>query len=100
MTKQDFITRFETIKDYHKQQQELGEALHKHLLNGYSVVCFGDNMMTQYVEMLAELSGIDKDSMECVIYEGGGTFYADGDIDKPFNVITGEDLWDFYKTFS
>lgn len=98
MIKQDFIAYFDVIKEFYEQQVELGAALHKSLLNGHSIVSFGDKLMTHYVKMLSTLSNIDIDCIEYVLYEGGGTYYdAEG---NPYNVITAEDLWEFYNNLT
>lgn len=96
MTKQDFIIRFEAIKDFYEQQQELGNALHKHLLKENPAVTFGNILMVHYVAMLSELSGIPVYDIEYLLYQGAS--YRYGTEGKPFNVITPEDLWDFFKT--
>lgn len=91
MTKQDFIIRFEAIKAFYEQQQELGNALHKHLLKETPAVTFGNRLMVHYVAMLSELSGIPAYRIIKAIKRYG----ADG---NPFNDITAEDSWDSFKT--
>lgn len=96
MTKQEFIIRFEAIKAFYEQQQELANALHKHLLKENPAVTFGNRLMVHYVAMLSELSGIPVYDIEYLLYQGPSELYdADG---NPFNVITAEDLWDSFKT--
>ncbi|MBO5217484.1 MAG: hypothetical protein J6B41_07055 [Alistipes sp.] len=98
MTKQEFIDRFDALDTFHAQQAQLGDMLHQFLLDGYSVVSFGGDLIEQYIIMLAEMSGIDKDCIDNLLFEGGGMYYINGNINEPFNVVTAEDLWDFYKT--
>ena len=97
MDKNEFIEKFERVQDYYRKCVALGDALHDTLLNGTSVVCLGDTLCEAYLEMLAELSQIDFDTLNWLLYEGGGNCYKDGYHDQAYNVITAGGLWDFYK---
>lgn len=94
MQKQTFIEMFEKAQNFFKQQHELGQMLHKTLLNGGSVVSFGGELLEGYVKLLAEQSGISQDSIEWLLYEGGGRCFKDK---VSYSVITAEDLWEFEK---
>lgn len=95
MTKQEFIERYDVLAAYYVQSQELGEMLHKYLLDGHSVVCFGSSLMEQYILLLAEMSGVDKELIEGLLYEGGCVCYINKEMNHPFTIITAEDLWEF-----
>lgn len=70
MTKQEFTELFEVLQQYHEQSRELGEMLHKTLLNGHSVVCFGSKLQEAYIKLLYDVSGVPTEHIEQLLYEG------------------------------
>lgn len=97
MTKIEFIERLETIQSFYDAQRDLGYALHKKLLNGHSVVVFGDEVVKAAVEMLSELSGIETDLIDWLLYEDGGTIYYGENHKEEFLIVTAEDLWEAHE---
>lgn len=97
MKKSEFIERLETIQSFYDAQRDLGYALHKKLLNGYSIVVFGDEVVKVAIQMLSELSGIEKDIIDWLLYEDGGTIYYGDDHKEEFLIITAEDLWEAHE---
>lgn len=95
MTKSEFVERYNVAQEYHQSCIALGDALHQSLLNGYSVVCFGDKLLNTYIEMLAEQSGIATDWIGWLMFEGGGKCGYDDQ--QEWLVLTPEDLWEFLK---
>jgi hypothetical protein len=97
MTKNEFIRHFEAIQSFYDDQKDLGYALHKRFLNGHSVVVFGDGVVKTVVEMLSELSGIETDLIDWLLYEDGGTIYYGEDHKEEFLIVTAEDLWEAHE---
>lgn len=97
MTKSEFIERLETIQSFYDAQKDLGYTLHKKLLNGHSVVVFGDEVVKIAIQMLSELSGIESDLIEWLLYEDGGTIYYGEDHKEEFLIVTAEDLWEAHE---
>ncbi len=97
ISKREFIERYEVVERFWKQAQELGDALNRLLLEGGAVITYGDELMIAYIDTLAEDSGIDKDTIGWLLFEGGGQMWQDENDTNPRNVITAEDLWEFYK---
>ena len=61
---------------------------------------YGGSLQDHYIQLLAELSGIDKEIISCLLYEGPSMHYygeqSNGHHAIEVNVVTAEDLWDFY----
>lgn len=100
MTKQEFVRYFEIVADTLEAQRELGEALHKYLLDGHSVVCFGGKLCDAYTRLLSLASGISVDMIDWLLYEGGGTAYLDKLAKEPFFINTAEDLWEYHQAIT
>lgn len=97
MTKQEFIDKYHALNSFYDKQERLGCLLHESLLDGHSIVVFGNSLADAYIELLSLASGIDKDCIENLLYEGGTTYYKAGSEYQPYNVSTPEELWDFFK---
>lgn len=97
MTKQEFIEKYNALSAFYDKQEQLGNILNESLLDGHSIVVFGNDLADAYVDLLAMASGIDKDCIETLIYEGGTTYYRAGNEYTPYSVSTPEELWDFCK---
>lgn len=95
MTKQEFIELFEVVQQYHEQSRELGEMLHKTLLNGHSVVCFGSKLQEAYIKLLHDVSGVPTELIEQLLYEDSFSMYIgfEGE-QKEYRIVTAEDLWE------
>ena len=100
MTREDFVKKFDVLKEHNDQAMAIGDALGKHLLDGTPVVAYGGFLEQHYIELLAELSGIDKAIISALLYEGPSMHYygeqSNGHHAIEVNVVTAEDLWDFY----
>ena len=101
MIREQFIEKFDAIKEHFEQSEAIGRMLHEHLLDGYSVIKFGGKLQQHYIELLAELSGISSEMISALLYEGPSMHYygeqSNGHHAIEFNVVTAEDLWDFYQ---
>lgn len=95
MTKKEFVQKFEVLQVHNVEAVEIGRDLGRFLLDGSAVVKYGGFLQDNYIELLAELSGIDKDLISALLYEGGGMHYYGDDNEIQYNVITAEDLWEF-----
>ena len=100
MTKQEFIELFEVVQQYHEQSRELGEMLHKTLLNGHSVVCFGSKLQEAYIKLLHDVSGVPTELIEQLLYEGSFSMYIgfEGE-QKEYRIVTAEDLWEANESY-
>ena len=95
MTKQEFIELFEVVQQYHEQSRELGEMLHKTLLNGHSVVCFGSKLQEAYIKLLADNSRVSAELIEQLLYDGAYSVYIGYDGEQTeYRIVTAEDLWE------
>ena len=101
MTREEFVKKFEVLKAHNDQAMAIGDALGKHLLDGSPVVAYGGFLEQHYIELLAELSGIAKEGISALLYEGPSMHYygeeKNGHHAIETNVVTAEDLWDFYQ---
>lgn len=101
MTREEFVKKFEVLKEHNDQAVAIGEDLGKHLLAGYAIVEYGGTLEKHYIEILAELSGITSEMISALLYEGPSMhYYGEMSNDKwavECNVVTAEDLWDFYQ---
>lgn len=97
MTKQEFIEKYNALSAFYDKQEQLGNILNESLLDGHSIVVFGNDLADAFIDLLAMASGIDKDCIETLIYEGGTTYYRAGNEYTPHSVSTPEELWDFFK---
>ena len=101
MTREEFVKKFEVLKEHNDQAMAIGDALGKHLLDGAPVVAYGGFLEQHYIELLAELSGITKEMISALLYEGPSMHYygeqSNGHHAIEVNVVTAEDLWDFYQ---
>lgn len=95
MTKQEFLVRYNVLAEFWEKTFKLGEALNELLMEG-GIIILGEDLQSSYIDMLAEQSGIDSDSIGWLLYEGGGQAWADEDA-EPQLIDTPEALWDFYK---
>lgn len=95
MTKEQFVYKFEVLQAHDKEAVEIGRDLGRLLCDGYAVIKYGGALQDNYIQLLAELSGIDEDLISGLLYEGGGMHYYGVNDEIKFNVITAEDLWDF-----
>jgi hypothetical protein len=95
MTEQEFIELFEVVQQYHEQSRELGEMLHKTLLDGHSVVCFGSKLQEAYIKLLADNSRVATELIEQLLYEGSFSMWIgfEGE-QKEYCIVTAEDLWE------
>lgn len=95
MTKQEFTELFEVLQQYHEQSRELGEMLHKTLLDGHSVVCFGSKLQEAYIKLLHDVSGVPAELIEQLLYEGSFSMWIgfEGE-QKEYRIVTAEDLWE------
>lgn len=100
MTKQEFIELFEVVQQYHEQSRELGEMLHKTLLDGHSVVCFGSKLQEAYIKLLADNSGVTTELIEQLLYEGSFSMWIgfEGE-QKEYRIVTAEDLWEANEAY-
>ena len=100
MTREEFVKKFEVLKEHNDQALAIGDALGKHLLDGSPVVAYGGFLEQHYIELLSELSGITNDLISALLYEGPSMHYygeeKNGHHAIEMNVVTAEDLWDFY----
>lgn len=95
MTKQEFTELFEVVQQYHEQSRELGEMLHKTLLNGHSVVCFGSKLQEAYIKLLHDVSGVPTELIEQLLYEGSFSMYIGFEgAQKEYRIVAAEDLWE------
>ena len=97
MTKEQFVQKFEVLQAHDKEAVEIGRDLGRLLCDGYAVIKYGGKLQDNYIQLLAELSGIDEDLISGLLYEGGGMHYYGEHGEIQYNVITAEDLWDFYE---
>ena len=101
MTRNEFIDKFEVLKAHNGKSIAIGEALCKDLLDGYPVVKFGGELEASYIELLASQSGISEDAISALLYEGPSMHYYGNKVGSHYevelNVVTAEDLWDFYQ---
>ena len=101
MTREEFVKKFEVLKEHNYQAIAIGDALGQHLLDGSPVVAYGGFLEQHYIELLAELSGITNDLISALLYEGPGMHYygeeKNGHHAIEVNVVCAEDLWDFYQ---
>lgn len=101
MTREDFVKKFEVLKEHNDQAMAIGDALCKHLLDGAPVVAYGGFLEQHYIELLSELSGITNDLISALLYEGPSMHYygeqSNGHHAVEMNVVTAEDLWDFHQ---
>ena len=100
MTKQEFIELFEVLQQYHEQSRELGEMLHKTLLDGHSVVCFGSKLQEAYIKLLYDVSGVPTELMAQLLYEGSFSMWIgfEGE-QKEYRIVTAEDLWEANEAY-
>lgn len=100
MTKQEFIELFEVVQQYHEQSRELGEMLHKTLLDGHSVVCFGSKLQEAYIKLLHDVSGVPAELIEQLLYEGSFSMWIgfEGE-QKEYRIVTAEDLWETNEAY-
>lgn len=100
MTKQEFIELFEVVQQYHEQSRELGEMLHKTLLDGHSVVCFGSKLQEAYIKLLHDVSGVPTELIEQLLYEGSFSMYIgfEGEQNE-YRIVTAEDLWEVNEAY-
>ena len=100
MTKQEFIELFEVVQQYHEQSRELGEMLHKTLLDGHSVVCFGSKLQEAYIKLLYDVSGVPTELIEKLLYEGSFSMWIgfEGE-QKEYRIVTAEDLWEANEAY-
>ena len=100
MTKQEFIELFEVVQQYHEQSRELGEMLHKTLLNGHSVVCFGSKLQEAYIKLLYDVSGVPAELIEQLLYEGSFSMWIGFEgAQKEYRIVTAEDLWEANEAY-
>lgn len=100
MTKQEFTEMFEVVQQYHEQSRELGEMLHKTLLDGHSVVCFGSKLQEAYIKLLADNSGVPAEMIEQLLYEGAYSVYIGYDGEQTeYRIVTAEDLWEANEAY-
>ena len=101
MTRNEFIAKFEVLKEHNDKSIAIGEALCCDLLDGYPIVKFGGELEASYIELLASQSDISEDAISALLYEGPSMHYYGNKIgshyDVELNVVTAEDLWDFYQ---
>lgn len=96
MTKQEFCTLYEKAQRFWQNSMQLADALNTHLLDGGAIITFGDELLNGYIKLVAEMSGIDADTIGWLLFEGGGDCWHPNDETK-YTVTTPEELWDFYK---
>lgn len=91
--KEYFVRHFNVLNEFWWKTLTLQRALNKTFMDG-GVVTFGNELMASHIEMLSESCGIDKETIEWVLFEGGGkaTFK-----DAEYDVTNAEQLWNFYK---
>ena len=100
MTKQEFIELFEVVQQYHEQSRELGEMLHKTLLDGHSVVCFGSKLQEAYIKLLHDVSGVPTELIEQLLYEGSFSMYIGFEgAQKEYRIVAAEDLWEANEAY-
>ena len=101
MIREQFVKYFEVLQEHLNQQLAIGDALGVHLLDRTAVVTFGDNLAGCYIELLAENSPVSEDAISALLYEGPSMHYygeeKNGHYAVEVNVVTAEDLWDFYQ---
>lgn len=97
MTKQEFIEKYNALSAFYDKQEQLGNILNESLLDGHSIVVFGNDLADAYVDLLAMASSIDKYCIENLLYEGETTYYKADSGYQPYKVSTPEELWDFCK---
>lgn len=102
MTREEFVKKFEVLKKHSDESMAIAEDLHRHLLNGFSVVEYGGELEHHYIELLAASSNINADFISALLYEGGGMHSYGENVETgkcaiEFNVLTAEDLWDFWQ---
>lgn len=100
MTKQEFTELFEVLQQSHEQSRELGEMLHKTLLDGHSVVCFGSKLQEAYIKLLADNSRVPAELIEQLLYEGSFSMWIgfEGE-QKEYRIVTAEDLWEANEAY-
>ena len=88
------------VQQYHEQSRELGEMLHKTLLNGHSVVCFGSKLQEAYIKLLHDVSGVPTELIEQLLYEGSFSMWIGFEgAQKEYRIVTAEDLWEANEAY-
>ena len=54
ITKKEFIETIDVIKEYNEKEEKLTKYLHEFLMNGHSVVNFGNELINKIIELLAK----------------------------------------------
>lgn len=54
LCKEEFIKTIDVIKEYYEKEEKLTKYLHEFLMNGYSVVNFGNELISKIIELLAK----------------------------------------------
>lgn len=100
MTKQEFTELFEVVQQYHEQSSELGEMLHKTLLDGHSVVCFGSKLQEAYIKLLADNSRVSAELIEQLLYAGSFSMWIGFEGEQTeYRIVTAEDLWEANEAY-
>jgi hypothetical protein len=99
MTKEQFIKRISLIQNFQKEQNILNDLVDM-LVNGNSVVYFGDNLINEIINIISEDMEIDEndDLIDWWLYEDvEKILYDEDDNGKEIkiNVKTAEQLYDY-----
>lgn len=95
ITKEEFKKRIDTLRRFYSDGATLADSLHKTLLNGHSVVCFGDNLMNIIIHDTAQMAEMDEELLSDFVFDGEVRLSV---ANEPVRtLVTPDELWDFYN---
>ena len=70
MTREEFVKYYNCIAEHSKQSISIANALSQELLEGGCIIKYGDKLEDCCINLLSELSGIDRADIADLLYEG------------------------------
>jgi hypothetical protein len=97
MTKKEFENHLKIIEDFFTSQRELNKMLHSHLVEGHSIVMFGNTLVDGYVKSLEQAFNDSGKFIEWHIFDNnfGKKNMQVGLFQKYFTIKKSSDLYKF-----